>query len=333
MPKQNNINSLARQWELLRIIPSRRPGITALDLTRQIADKGYTVTKRTIERDLRDLSMLFPLVADEDSVPFRWYWFKDISSEFGGIEVTDAVSLTLAENVLKSILPISMVKMLNPKFELAHKKLAALEALPISKWSSKVRYIPESLSFKTVNIREDVLERIQSALVDGLQIKAYYDPLGRVSRTYILNPFAIIQRGVRTYLIASNPEHGQAPMQYALQRFRRVEILDSRADIPQDFDLDKYIASGAMEFGSGGTIKLQAIVSDTLASYLNEVAISEDQRINYRNGKWVLTATVRDSWQLWFWIRSQGSDIVVQKPKSLRDEIIESLQESLKTYE
>ena len=98
-------------------------------------------------------------MADEDSAPFRWYWLKDISSEFGGIEVADAVSLALAENVLKSILPISMVKMLNPKFELARNKLEALEALPISKWSSKVSYVPESLSFKPVNVREEILEK------------------------------------------------------------------------------------------------------------------------------------------------------------------------------
>ena len=53
----------------------------------------------------------------------------------------------------------------------------------------------------------------------------------------------------------------------------------------------------------------------------------------YKNGKWQLTASVRDSWQLWFWIRSQGSDIIVQKPKILRKEIIESLKETLKGYE
>ena len=333
MPKQNNNNSLARQWELLRIIPSRKPGITSLELTKQIADKGYVVTKRTVERDLRDLSTLFPLMADEDSAPFRWYWLKDISSEFGGIEVADAMSLALAENVLKSILPISMVKMLNPKFELARKKLEALEALPISKWSSKVRYIPESMSFKPVHVREEILEKIQSALVDGLQIEVKYDPLGKASKTYILNPFAIVQRGVRTYLIASNSEYGEAPMQYAVQRFRSVEILESKSDIPKDFNLENYIASGAMDFGSGGIIKLEAAVSDTLASYLNEAAISDDQKISYKNGKWLLTATVRDSWQLWFWIRSQGSDIIVQKPKILRKEIIESLKETLKSYE
>ena len=127
MPKQNNNNSLARQWELLRLIPTRKPGITSAELTRQIADKGYVVTKRTVERDLRDLSTLFPLMANEDSAPFRWYWLKDISSEFGGIEVSDAVSLTLAEDILKSILPVSMLETLKPKFELARKKLATLE--------------------------------------------------------------------------------------------------------------------------------------------------------------------------------------------------------------
>ena len=87
------------------------------------------------------------------------------------------------------------------------------------------------------------------------------------------------------------------------------------------------------DFGSGGIIKLEAAVSDTLASYLNEAAISDDQKISYKNGKWLLTATVSDSWQLWFWIRSQGSDITVQKPKILRENIIESLKETLKSYE
>ncbi|MBQ6534198.1 MAG: hypothetical protein IJI37_03430 [Opitutales bacterium] len=132
MPKQNNNNSLARQWELMRLIPTRQPGITSAELTRRIADNGYVVTKRTVERDLRDLSAQFPLVANEDSAPFRWYWRKDIASEFGGIEVSDAVSLTLAEDVLKSILPVAMLETLKPKFELARKKLAALDDLPIS---------------------------------------------------------------------------------------------------------------------------------------------------------------------------------------------------------
>ena len=332
MPKQNNNNSIARQWELLRLIPSRKPGITSAELTKQIADKGYIVTKRTVERDLRDLSAMFPLLADEESVPFRWYWLKDISSEFGGIEVSDAVSLTLAEDVLKSILPVSMLETLKSKFELARKKLATLEDLPISKWSSKVAYISDSLAYQPIATRTDILEDIQSALVDGLQIEIKYDPVNKPTTKYILNPLGFVQRGVRSYLVATKDKE-TTPILFAIQRFRSVEILESKIQKPKDFTLKKYIESGAMDFGDGGMIKLKAIVSDTLATYLNEAAISPDQKISYKNNAWQLTATVRNSWQLWFWIRSQGSDITILQPKSLRNEIVESLKLSLKNYE
>lgn len=332
MPKQNNNNSLARQWELLRIIPNHKPGATSSELTMKIVDKGYVVTKRTVERDLRDLSILFPLMANEETIPFRWYWLKDVSSEFGGIEVSDAVSLTLAEDVLKSILPVSMLGTLKPKFELARKKLAALEDLPISKWSSKVAYISDSLTYQPITTHTDILEKIQRALVDERKIEAKYDPVNKHTTKYILNPLGFVQRGVRSYLVATKSDD-TSPILFAIQRFRNVEILDIKINKPKDFTLKKYIESGAMDFGVGDTIKLKATVSDTLATYLNETPISPDQKISYKDNTWQLTATVRYSWQLWFWIRSHGCDITILQPKSLRNEIIESLKLSLKNYE
>lgn len=56
MPRSSNHLALARQWEMLKRIPSRQPGITARDLAGQLSDHGFTVTKRTVERDLVDLS-------------------------------------------------------------------------------------------------------------------------------------------------------------------------------------------------------------------------------------------------------------------------------------
>ncbi|MBR4596829.1 MAG: WYL domain-containing transcriptional regulator [Opitutales bacterium] len=332
MPKQSNNNSLARQWEMLRIIPARKPGITAQELAGRIAGMGYEVSKRTVERDLRDLSTLFPLAASEDSAPFRWYWLKDIASEFGGVEVSDAVSLTLAEGVLKSVLPAQMLRVLSPKFELARKKLAALDNLPISKWSSKVCYMGDSLNFEPVKIRGEIIEKIHSALVDGLKISAGYYPMHQPLKQYILNPLGFVQRGARGYLVACK-QGDERIVPFAVQRFKSVEILGEHAEKPKDFDFGKYIESGAMNFGGGKMMRLKAVVSEALATYLNEAAISPDQKISYKNGGWRLEATVRDSWQLWFWLRSQGSDITVIQPKYLRENIVESLKEALKNYE
>jgi len=55
---------------------------------------------------------------------------------------------------------------------------------------------------------------------------------------------------------------------------------------------------------------------------LEETPVSNDQKITIRAGLHTLTATVPDSWQLHFWIRSQGAAITVLKPASLRESII-----------
>ncbi len=96
---------------------------------------------------------------------------------------------------------------------------------------------------------------------------------------------------------------------------------DKPARVPAKYSVDQYINQGAMEFGTGKIIKLQAILTEDLAWYLSETPLAEDQKISYRNGKSHLTVSVRDSWQLYFWILSQSNGIEVLKPAYLRKRI------------
>ena len=47
----------------------------------------------------------------------------------------------------------------------------------------------------------------------------------------------------------------------------------------------------------------------------------------------VVEATVDDSWQLTWWILSQGNSIEVIKPESLRKNIINEIRHSLEQYD
>ena len=57
MTKSSTQSALARQWELLKMLPAKRPGITTIDLTMKLDMAGYRVSKRTVERDLNTLSL------------------------------------------------------------------------------------------------------------------------------------------------------------------------------------------------------------------------------------------------------------------------------------
>ncbi len=97
---------------------------------------------------------------------------------------------------------------------------------------------------------------------------------------------------------------------------------------PDCFDLDDYIAGGALQFGSGETIRLEANISNSLARILAETPLSEDQTIAGEK----LTATVLDSWQLEWWILGQSYGIEILAPDSLRVRIGNLLASAASLY-
>ncbi len=76
--------TLSRQWALLRQLPSRSPGITSAELVWRLRDVGFTVSKRTVERDLNELSLIFPLERNDKSIPFGWHWSANVAGELRG---------------------------------------------------------------------------------------------------------------------------------------------------------------------------------------------------------------------------------------------------------
>lgn len=76
--------TLSRQWALLRQLPGRSPGITSAELVWRLRDAGFSVSKRTVERDLNELSLIFPLERNDKSIPFGWHWSASAVGELRG---------------------------------------------------------------------------------------------------------------------------------------------------------------------------------------------------------------------------------------------------------
>jgi len=159
----------------------------------------------------------------------------------------------------------------------------------------------------------------------------YRSPGAENSKELVLHPLAFIQQGERSYLLATTFNYPDV-VYYALHRMQTAEILDEPAIRPADFSLDNFLARSGGQFGNGGEITLKANLTDQLATILRETPLSSDQKISNRAGKITLTATVVNSWQLHFWLLSQGSRITVLQPASLRKFVIASLTDALANY-
>lgn len=328
-------NTISRQWELLRSLPARSPGITAQELVDLLDDAGFTVSKRTIERDLIELSNLFPLQCNDKSTPYGWYWTPGATAELPGLTLGEALTLRLVEDSLRPLLPAHLLKSLEPRFAQAHHKLQALgDQVPAARWIDKIASVPPELALQAPEMNGELLERIQQGLLEDRRLGcSYFAAHSNRTRELQLNPLALIQRGNITYLAAIVEPYEDVRL-FAAHRFQQVELLDAPCRRPDDFNLDEYIASGALQFTSpgAGMIALSAWVSEELARQLRETPLTDDMHLEADGDGYQLSATLQDSWQLRWWLLSHTGKIVVQEPLGLRQELQKQLAAGLQMY-
>lgn len=333
MPRNSDLNAVSRQWEMLKLLPTKPPGITSRDLQEQLHKIGYNVVKRTVERDLIELSNPFPILCNDKGKPYGWYWNPGASSNLPAITLAEALSLRLVEDLLKPLLPQAILTSLQAHFNQAQTKLKSLKQdNAVAHWQDKVRHVPPALPLLPPSIDAEVLDRVQQALLYDQQVEIDYETAHADKHSrQTLHPLALVQRGPITYLVATAFKYQDIRL-YALHRMHNAVASDQPVKRPADFNLDTYIASGALQFGEG-TLQLKAWISAGLADYLGETALSKDQTLQEEDDGYQFTATVSDSWQLRWWIRSQGAGIVVLEPMGLREEILKGLRDALDSYQ
>ena len=318
MPKAAQHHALARQWEILRLMPGRAPGITARDLALKLRDTGFPVTKRTVERDLVELSSVFGIECNDKGMPYGWHWMRGQEAMLPGVSVADAVSMRLVEELLRPLLPPAVLEPLESRFEQARRKMSELGGDNTAvRWADKVRYVPPSLPMLTPAIDPAVLDTVQQALMDGRALRvSYRRPSGDVAEGMPLHPQALVQRGSVTYLVATAYDYDD-PRLYAVHRMVKAEAALDACRAAPGFTLDAYLASGALQFHAGATIRLEAHVSGNLGAILAETPLGPDQQLTDAPDGYRLSVTVIDSRQLLWWILSQGTAIRVLGPAAL----------------
>lgn len=200
------------------------PGITISELLTRLTGAGYVISRRTVERDLHDLSLTFPLQCNDGGTPFGWYWKPGVSVELQGITLTEAVSLALVEDAVRPLLPGSMLSVLEPRFEHARQKLKGLgEGNPAARWPDKVASVRPDFNLLAPQIQAEILEALQDALISEQQVQCRYHSAHNDKRSDLtLNPLAIVQRGLITYLIATAEPYTDI-RQFAVHRFQAVK--------------------------------------------------------------------------------------------------------------
>ncbi len=94
-----------RQWKLLHLLPLHAPGAIVTELQAALQTE-VQVRRRTLERDLRTLSMVFPVVRNDKSKPFGWYLTGRV--QLPRMRLPEALLLQLAEPEPTSLVSVAV---------------------------------------------------------------------------------------------------------------------------------------------------------------------------------------------------------------------------------
>lgn len=319
---------VARIVDMLELIPKLPRKISVARLHDHLTGMGYSVTERSIQRDLHAISEYFPLVSDERNKPYGWSKQSRDPSGLPSINPYEALTFVMAYEQLSNRLPKGLMQYLEPKVLEAKFELNRHKESNFKSWPEKIAHAGRGFQLQAADLDPATLDIIYEAVLKEQQLSISHK--GKVD--VIINPLGVILRDQVIYLVCTFWEYHQ-PRQLAIHRIHNACLLD-QPNIQIDFNLQDYCQSGAMGYLVSSTdLKIELKMTWPAAAHLHETAISNDQSITKLDEHYVtVTGTVKDCKDLRWWLLGFGSQLEVIKPETLRNELKKHAEKMAASY-
>jgi len=318
---------LARQWKIIRIIESRRTGITINDLASQL-----DVPVRSVYRDLEAiLEAGFPLYSERDGKSSVWKILDTFRKDFPlPVTVTELMALHMSCDVLSvfegTIFQSSIDSLFKKvKASLGPDHLRYLEGLSgvikvnfgpgrtFDGFKETVRCLSDAATgMHTVEIiyRAASTKKVTHRKVDPYQVLAMNGGL------YLIG-FCHARKGIRTF---------------AMDRIQKFSVLDESFKKPKDFDLEEYLKA-AFRLMTGEPRKVTIRVAPKAAHVIRERLWHPSQQLQELvDGGIEISLEVPINYEIISWILGFGPAAEVVQPVELRNRIARDLEVAAMQY-
>ena len=309
--------------------------LTSRQIHSKLIDEGFSVSQRTVERDLSELPNIFPqnISVNDRSKPFG-YKLPIHSKKASGMSPAEAVCLQLAFDYLNPLLPNKSLDPIAPYLREAEAVLNMVSSRKMRNWRKKVLTLNEGFQLNQAKVSSEILSRIHQALWDERMIQAQYtSKYKKRSSSYELHPGGLVYRGRISYLICSFENQPEKIVYLPLHRFKTVSVTN-KINVLKDRDISD-LAKGLLGFQvSDKRIKIKLKFSQMAGGHLYETPISKKQKIRLSNDGFIIVEDeVVDDMELRFWIQGFADRVEVLGPKKLREEFKLSSQRLSNMYE
>ncbi len=274
-------STLLRQWEMLKILQSRRFGIATDDIAARLG-----CNRRTVQRDLKTIADLFP-VSSETRDQGRKYWkLKSGFLESGELQLsmTEMLSLVVCRQFLA---PLAGTHIGNG-LDTAISKIRALLS------DNAVEYfeeLDESFFIKSTPWHEyagqaEIIRLLNEAIRSRTAVTLSYHSRRRKKRiTTAFHPYGMIFHAASLYCVGKHVTYGECR---TLKIDRVVDVVSKNQpfDKPPDFSLPRHVGDsfGVFDAAGNGTREVTARFTGWAVDEVRELKWHPTQEIAQDDG-------------------------------------------------
>lgn len=306
-------------FDLIALVPRHPQKRATSELLWRLKAQGHQLEMRSLQRRLMTISEKHLIVADMSGKPYGWSIKANAPATLRQMSVEEALMLKLAQRYLASAVPADLMQDLEHYFKQADGKLK--EESLYGAWLNKVRILPANQELQKPTIARNLLTSAYDGVLRQRVLNVTYKSKDASAKTYEIEPLGIVVRGVVTYLIAQLPWADDVNLM-ALHRFTSIKVTDREIQSDRKFNLDEFIASGALGFMSAGVKKVKVRFYNGAGDHLKETPIAQTQKLQRVGDKAVdLIVSLPITEQFKWWILGFGEHAEVVSPLALRREI------------
>lgn len=326
-------NKTYRVIALLQALPRSPQKITSNEIHQRLTSEGHDITRRSIERYLKELSESQAFGAlvqcDDKAMPYGWSVAQKQNLSIPGMDAQMAATWDLVSRYLTPLMAKDVLAKLEPVFSEARRWFQRHRPMGKRYWSDKVAYVPRGFHLQPARVPVGIADQVYDALYRNRQMEIWYKDKVEPHRVH---PYALVDRGAVRYLIVRFWDY-EDYRHLALHRLSKVHVLDDEAAGVPEFDLNTYLQEGNMNLPYGESINLVMRFYGRAGDHLYETPVNSTQVIERdESGGVTFSATVEHTEELKWWILGFGSGVEVLSPESLRGEIAAEIERSHNNY-
>ncbi len=331
---------LIRQHKLLEVLEARRYGITLGELRDElVSGLGLTsLSPRTVRRDLAALqSAGFDIGSQTQGERTVWklgpHSRKKLQIQ---ATATELLALSLGRELLLPLAGTPFGQGIESFWQRVRKDL------PESVWQhyQKYRRVLRVLGIpaKTYEQQQGTIKTINRAILEHRIIRAEYRSLGKPGRERRIAPYAMALWQGSLYVIGADTEldsHDPSPIRHwKIDRFGKVAALDQWFGIPDDFDLDEFLAGSVGVFAGGELTTYRIWISASAAPWISEDPWHPEQQIERQaDDSVIVTLAASHAMAVLPRVLALGSQARLLEPAEARRQIQEILSAALAGYD